>query len=291
MENLIPRLLKFIDIEYDSQIEDTDKIWKLPIEERVGKGDAITNLQASFVKGYPNLDPWEIEDAMIEDAYLGDGDFIDAITVTFISGQNISKFREGTPVVISGHGIQFKGDLVSEEGNKIKVEMNRFDGFPKIPSFLKESKGWTIDKAKTDIRHIVKGPIQNLAYNAERYNLIAGILSGAIRPLFDPDLLIRAEQIAPSTLNPSQRKAFIEAFASNNYYMIQGPPGTGKTWVLAHLAAAFANDGKNVLVTAFTHTGINNALKKVKEVTGYAKTAKIGKKYQADYLRACLKIL
>jgi DNA replication ATP-dependent helicase Dna2 len=221
---------------------------------------------------------------MIEDAMLGDPLHIDVVAVTFKTGQNISKFREGTPVLVSGYGIKFKGDLVSEDGNKIRIEMNRFDGFPTIPSHLKESKGWTIDKAKTDIRHIVKGPIQNLSYQRDRYDLIAGILSGVKRPSFDPALRARAEQIAPAALNPSQRKAFVEAFSANNYYLIQGPPGTGKTWVLAHLAAAFANEGKNVMVTAFTHTGINNAIKKVKEVTGYIKTGKIGKKYQADYL-------
>jgi hypothetical protein len=39
-----------------------------------------------------------------------------------------------------------------------------------------------------------------------------------------------------------------------------------------------------VLVTAFTHTGINNALQKINKVTGYPHTVKMGKSHQLDGL-------
>ena len=49
MENLIARLTKFIDIEYDTENTKTDAIWKLPLEDRIAKGEAIGNLSAHFV--------------------------------------------------------------------------------------------------------------------------------------------------------------------------------------------------------------------------------------------------
>lgn len=266
MENLIPRLCKFIDIEYDTEIASTDQLWKLPLEERVTKGEAIQNLKAQFIT-------------------MAFGGSKMVIGVHFTCDSNISKFREGTPVIVSGHGIKFKGEITSEERNSIEIGMNQFDGYPSVPEHLLKSSGWVIDKAKTDIRHILKQPIQNLPLNTSRYNLINGILDGSILPELDELARSKAEQLASTAqLNESQRKAFIEAFIAKNYYLIQGPPGTGKTWVLAYLAAAFASEGKNVLITAFTHTGINNALQKISKVTGYKKTAKLGKKHQSENL-------
>ena len=85
-------------------------------------------------------------------------------------------------------------------------------------------------------------------------------------------------------LDPSQAEAFGQAFSSQNYYLIQGPPGTGKTYVLAWLAATLAQRGERILITAFTHRAINNALRKIAQVTGFERVAKIGQNRRADDL-------
>ncbi|MCX7856012.1 MAG: AAA domain-containing protein, partial [Anaerolineae bacterium] len=81
----------------------------------------------------------------------------------------------------------------------------------------------------------------------------------------------------------SQCEAFARAYATENYYLIQGPPGTGKTWVLAHLAKALAAEGQRVLITAFTHRAINNALRKVAQA-GWPHVCKVGQAHYADDL-------
>lgn len=266
MENLIARLTKFIDIEYDSENSKTDEIWKLPLEERIAKGEAIGNLSAHFVGGE-------------------NGASLVALKVIFDCPDNISKFREGTPVHVSGHGIKFKGEISNESGKKIEVATDQWSGYATIPKNLIDSTGWVIDRTKTDIRHILQEPILNLKLKPDKLHQIDGILSGTILPaLKESERTARTQQAEALKLDPSQKMAFVEAMIAENYYLIQGPPGTGKTWVLAHLATELAKEGKNVLVTAFTHTGINNALQKINKVTGYPHTVKMGKKHQLDGL-------
>lgn len=85
-------------------------------------------------------------------------------------------------------------------------------------------------------------------------------------------------------LNETQKEAFVQAYSTNNYFLIQGPPGSGKTWLLAHLVIEFAKEGKKVLITSFTHTAINNALQKISTLSGYPHVIKVGKKSQAKNL-------
>jgi len=53
---------------------------------------------------------------------------------------------------------------------------------------------------------------------------------------------------------------------------------------LAHLAAALANEGQRVLITAFTHRAINNALVKIAKKTQYSHIIKIGQHQYAEDL-------
>ena len=76
-------------------------------------------------------------------------------------------------------------------------------------------------------------------------------------------------QIAPvdaallTGLNELQLRG-IESVLSDNFNgAIQGPPGTGKTQVLSALIGAAIASGLRVGLTAYTHTAVDNALKRV----------------------------
>jgi DNA replication ATP-dependent helicase/nuclease Dna2 len=67
--------------------------------------------------------------------------------------------------------------------------------------------------------------------------------------------------------------------------LVQGPPGTGKTHVVARIVAALAARGLRVLVTAYTHRAVNNALRMVAAADGSLTVVKAGKASGADDLR------
>jgi DNA replication ATP-dependent helicase Dna2 len=267
MENLIHRLNRAIDAEYDAKNEEIRNLGTISIEDRVLKGNTITNVKATF-----------------QDAYGGStGSNILFQRVVVECNDNISKFREGSPVILSGHNCRYKLEIIEDNGDQMILE----DDYNtlSVSRSLNGSSGWQIDEASVDIRNIVKKSTGILSYNPSALNNINGILAGSILPKFSDDRAHRALKIVEETgLNQSQKNAFIKAFSAENYFLIQGPPGSGKTWLLAHLAYEFAKEGNKVLVTASTHTAINNALQKTSTLTNYNQIIKIGKKAQKEGL-------
>jgi len=263
--SLIERLNRAIDVEYDSKNAEVDELLLLSPEERVQKGDAIANITATFIP-------------MIES-----NGTIHFTRVNIVCKDNISKFREGSPVVLSGHGISFSLNVLEDEGESMSLEVGWNSA--SVPSLLNNKSGWFLDTDKVDIRHIVKKSTGILSYDQAKYNLLNGIFEGKILPKIPSEQLKKGRQIAEQTkLNPTQQDAFANAYATENYFLVQGPPGTGKTWLLAHLALQFAKEGKKVLIAASTHTAINNALQKASTISGFANIMKVGKKAEAKNL-------
>lgn len=67
------------------------------------------------------------------------------------------------------------------------------------------------------------------------------------------------------TLNEDQIKAVASVLAAHDYVCIQGMPGTGKTTTIAIIVLVLYLLGKSVLVTAYTHTAVDNLLIKLRD--------------------------
>lgn len=280
--NLIGKLNHAIDIEYDAKNSEIDELLLIPIEDRILKGDTISNIEIEI------LNPWAeiIGHGKTDDGrpYLEyDENRVFFTKVKIFCKNNYSKFREGSPVTL--HNNNYKFDFIVIEDNDFEMVLETDFLFNSIDKTYVKSKGWQLDNAKVDIRYIVKRSTEVLSHYPKKYKLLDGIFEGSILPKISEECLKRGKEIANQTnLNYTQQEAFANAYATENYFLIQGPPGTGKTLLLAHLALQFAKEGKKVLITASTHTAINNALQKASYISGYEHIIKVGKKYQTENL-------
>lgn len=265
MPNLIERLNNAIDHEYDWKNQEVAAVLKTSIADRVNKGDTIENVYAEFIPDFTNNGNLVFKKVKIK------------------CEDNRSKFRETSPVVLSGHGVSFNLEVFEDNDSEMILEVGFMN--KSIHQSLNKKNGWRIDEAAVDIRHIVKKSTYILRTDHNKYNLINGLFEGKILPDIPLTQMNKGKELASKTnLNQTQKDAFAKAYATNNYFLIQGPPGSGKTWLLAHLAHQFAIEGKKVLITAPTHTAINNALQKCSTLTQYPHIIKVGKSNQKEGL-------
>lgn len=257
MNDFINSLKQFVHVEYDTQTQQIMEMWQKSIPARVAEGEAIADVEVlHFVRNQAILRCRE----------------------------NLSKFRQADTLRLSRGNPEDGGiscTLDEDNGEDLVVSPAYGASF----SGVRVGPGWVLDRDIVDVRHILLNTLEYLA-NDERWgNYLWHLVYGNILPQIDPSqeqpALARAVGLG---LNPSQSQAFARAYSTENYYLIQGPPGTGKTWVLAHLAADLARKGERVLVTAFTHRAINNALRKIVKATGYRDVIKVGQKHYADDL-------
>lgn len=62
------------------------------------------------------------------------------------------------------------------------------------------------------------------------------------------------------SLNTNQREAVKKVLSAKDYALILGMPGTGKTSVIASLVKVLVGMGKSVLLSAYTHSAVDNVL-------------------------------
>ncbi len=255
---ILTALQEFIHKEQNTQNKQVAEMWQKPVFERVLAGEAIADVRVLEVS--PRR-------AVLQTA------------------QNISKFRPNDSLRLSFDapmsGFAVSCVLDAERGNELIV----VPGFRSNFNDLVQGNGYTLDRDKVDVRHLMLGALEAAREQPEILNRFLGMLQGSEQPVFDPVRLEKAQAlITDSGFNASQEEAFRKAYAAKNYYLVQGPPGTGKTRVLSQLARQLASEGERVLVTAFTHRAINNALRTIGEKTMYPHLIKIGQYQYADDL-------
>lgn len=290
---LSQQLRRFHEAEHQAQQQAIREVWALPLDTRIKKGSAIANvsLQPPTISDKTkeqirerllnaNIEPTEERISNNFNSMLAFSN-----TVSVEVPVNNSNFKAGSYVLLH------QGDPF-DEASAFPLEISRDSGkyltldysFGRSPRGLAPSKTLVLDAYAPDMRKILDKAIERLAV-APAQGALADIFLHKKLPDFDESRRVEATVLANELdFNPRQREAFINAFATRNYYLIQGPPGTGKTWVLAHIATALARSGQRVLVTSSNHRGINNALRKILETTGYPHLIKVGDHDDADGL-------
>lgn len=263
----IARLSQLVLADAAASQRQVQQVWARPVTERVAAGRAIADVRVAEVRS--------------------DG------LITLTCPRNESRFREGDVLCLSRESPFFEPTflvtLELDEENELLVSTEH----PGVTAFdfVAQPDGWVLDEGYIDFSSAAVAALEQAADTAAGRQRVLPLLTGGSRPALDMEryehALARAEAWG---LNEQQAEALASAYASDLAYLIQGPPGTGKTQVLARLAQLLAEDGERVLVTAFTHRAINNALNKLYELSfrqdaAPATTVKIGRGLRADDLR------
>jgi DNA replication ATP-dependent helicase/nuclease Dna2 len=258
----ILHLRQFVLDECDAQRQQIEQEWARPLAERVADGLALEGVR------FLGLQP---------DGYL-----------ELACDHNQSRFREGDTLCLN------RGSPFFEPFVNVTLEV---DDETRLTIFLDDPKtfdlnllhaeptGWVLDQGYLDFSHYVVDALTEVGDTFIGTQRILPLLMGVARPQADLARYQRAlEQAENLGLNYDQAEAFAQAYATDLTWLIQGPPGTGKTRVLAHLAEMLVADGERVLMTAFTHRAINNALNTLARVAPDVPAAKIGQPHRADDL-------
>ncbi len=264
-------LSEFIDaitIESQKKIDEYNSQMGLPPNEREAKGVLMRNLQVKFefFDGIPNTFCDELEYPL---AYIK--------SATIICENNISKFKEGSSVILSHGKFAFEMELDEDSIDNFILKPNDF----KLSScFIDINKyptnNWEINDTKSDIlEKMLSETAKVLSNDSDKLLRIETFLNGKTTNAYARDVC------TVDYLNSSQNTSLNNAVNASDFCIIQGPPGTGKTETIANIAKTLMDQGKKVFITAPTHTAINNCLNAIsKRVLDKTKVVKIGNKAQ-----------
>jgi DNA replication ATP-dependent helicase Dna2 len=263
----IARLTQLVLEDSAAAREQAQQIWARPLEERVAAGRALADLHVTHIA--PNG------------------------LITLTCPRNESRFREGDVLCLSRNGPFFEPTFLVTLDYDDETEMLVSTDEPGVSvfDFHAQPAGWLLDEGYLDFSATVVAALEQAADTLAGRERILPLLTGRIRPQLDLERYEYALARAIAWgLNEQQAEALAQAYASDLAYLIQGPPGTGKTLVLARLAQLLAEDGERVLLTAFTHRAINNALNQLAHLAARhdatpVTAVKIGHPARADDLR------
>ena len=259
------RLEALLHREHDAIHTGHRELMALPIDERVDRGDSLSEL-----------------------AWVGEAD----AEIRLRCGDNLAKYRSGDPLRLANVDAEERGAGVGvvytsfhDASGTLIVRRDPFrpgGSFdPRRPLRLDPEVQSLTALALEAVGHVRAG--RSAAARAAR-----ALLEGGDGRIVDEAARARAMAIADApgtTLDASQRQAFAEALSVRPAALVQGPPGTGKTHVLARIVTALASSGARVLVTAYTHRAVNQALRKIVEAGTELPVIKAGKRDGADDLR------
>lgn len=267
--SLIEDLTKAIDIQQERQNRDYQEMMEKPLQERVAKGHTLANVDVDidFYDEAPNdFCPY----------LSGNDQFINRVVV--YCGDNVSRFREGAPVLLSNGQYRFKMSIDEDLLDRMVLVSGDFDVKNNyIDAISYPRHGWELNSENLTInQRLLSAARDRISYNSGLNGTMTSMLDGTLENSYRP-VTVSASN------NASQDNATRKALGCSHFHLIQGPPGTGKTYTIARIVKSLLNDGKSVFVTGPTHTAINNCLNAISElVPDKSKIVKIGEKHQAD---------
>jgi DNA replication ATP-dependent helicase Dna2 len=199
-------------------------LWQTPVEERVMRGSAISDLVP-----------------LGEAVPTGQGEWQQAFRCV-----NTSELREGDEILLSD-GDPITGEVVT--GTILSVSAEQVNVW--TPELI--ARPALLDRYGTNSVHV--RTVQNLFRWLQADARLRELVSGTRSPRFS------AQEVAPRPdFNDEQNLAVARALQMRDYLLVHGPPGTGKTSVIAEIVKRLCQQGQRVLLAGFTNQAVDNML-------------------------------
>jgi DNA replication ATP-dependent helicase Dna2 len=177
---------------------------------------------------------------------------------------NTSRFREGDRLRLHRGDYEAGIDVILTRESEHGVELRATDSHSRLSANIATNPaGWVLDEGFFDSEKMLLEGLERAMASADGRDRILSLFAGTAQDEMDfglDDILDTESFAAEAGLNDSQADALTMATSAAHSHLIQGPPGTGKTYVLARTVATLVERGERVLVSAFTHRAIHNAL-------------------------------
>jgi DNA replication ATP-dependent helicase Dna2 len=229
--------------------------------------------RTNFARIFNDIDSIKTEGKIIENLSFM---YSNQKEITFTSEHIIeSEIKPGDIVLIYSESINrnevFKGTITKIEQYELTVQIKKI-----MPDKVFQDKKWTVypDTTETSFNAMNSGMYSLLSPQKEK---LRDLIQGRLKPKFSNFKELKLSD----SLNSKQKSAINKAISANDYFLIQGPPGTGKTHTLAQLIIQMINQGKRVLLSAFTHRSIDNVLLKLIE-EGFTNFIRVGSHEAVD---------
>jgi DNA replication ATP-dependent helicase Dna2 len=263
---LLDRLVRLLHREHHAILLGHRDLMTMPLHERVERGDSLGGLTfADEVAGGPirlrcadNLAKFRSGDAL----RLGHADGVEGARGL---GVVYESFDDATGLVTVGRD-PYRADGAFDATRLLQLDPEA----QSLTSLALEA----LDRVRAG-----RGRAARIARD-----VLEGTAVRRIDPAQARTAAATAGRYVPA-LDESQQEAFVAAMAGAPVTLIQGPPGTGKTYVLARVVSALSAQGRRVLVTAYTHRAVNNALRLIALADRGLTVLKAGRSSGADDLR------
>jgi DNA replication ATP-dependent helicase Dna2 len=271
--DVLNQLREAIEVDRVRNLAEFESEMSRPLDERVTKGVTMPNLKVEFefYEGLPNRYCFSLPDSH---------KYIAAAKIS--CENNISKFKEGSSVVLSNGTYNFQMEIEEDSTERFILKPNDFNvkdcsiNFSTYPT-----NNWEINNARIDIgTKLLLTNAHQLSSNNTSFIRVDNVLNGRTRNTYG------SYSREVSHLNESQNAAYLKAINASDFCIIQGPPGTGKTETISNIAKQFVEAGLKVFITAPTHAAINNCINAIaSKILDPGKVVKIGEKAQSKEVK------
>jgi len=199
--------------------------------------------------------------------------------------EDSSKFRAGDPVSVGdgdGSGDAMPLAYVAYDANQRQLRLERDPYQQRAPVDLVPGREYCIDKRALNLQDRLRGVVSE-ALGTPHVAALFEASSDTAGAGFDAARHERALQaLANRGLNEQQVAAGARAIATESLYLVQGPPGTGKTRLLAEVVRALCERPIRVVLCAFTHRAVDNALLAIRRAHPTMAITKVGSSRDSD---------